>query len=63
MHEYTLKEFMELDVYKNADCVEYLGADLNEITYDPCSVHMLNAKVIKYNCASGGYLEIQLMLD
>ena len=54
----NLREFMKTDEYRNADFVEYIGADGVELE---CGVESMNdAMVIDYNQLSGGGLEIQL---
>lgn len=52
----NLKQFMETDIYKSADCVEYIGVDGMELEYDDI---LLYCKVLGHMC-SGGCLEIKL---
>lgn len=54
---WSLKEFMETDIYKNADVVEYIGVDGMSLKYEDDLLDF--ASVIDYK-KSGGYLEIKL---
>ena len=49
---------MKTDTYKNANCVEYIGVDGMELTYD--EDELMEYDVINHHIGSGGYLEIQL---
>ena len=53
-----LENFMNTDTYKNANCVEYIGVDGMELTYD--EDELIEYDVINHHIGSGGYLEIQL---
>lgn len=53
-----LENFMKTDTYKNANCVEYIGVDGKELTYDEDG--LMEYDVINHHIGSGGYLEIQL---
>lgn len=53
-----LKEFMKTDVYKNADCIEYVSNGI-EIEYDD---YLLNVRVTNHHKLSG-FLEIELDVD
>lgn len=52
----TLKEFMETDAYKEADCVSYVTGGVEIDEEEEC---LLNDTVGEYH-ASGGYLEVSL---
>lgn len=52
----NLKKFMETNIYKSADFIEYIGIDGMEIDYENC---LLDSKVINHNW-SNGHLEIQI---
>ncbi len=54
----NLKEFIETDIYKDAACISYIGADGMEIDND--SKVLLDCTVLDYYKSSGGYLEIKL---
>ena len=54
----SLREFMETDTYKYADCVEYIGVDGMELTDDDMEI-LLDCIVLNHRM-DGGYLEIQL---
>lgn len=53
-----LENFVKTDTYKSANCVEFIGCDGMELSYD--EVQLLEFDVINYHIGSGGYLEIQL---
>lgn len=55
-----LKEFMQTDVYKNADAVCYIGIDGSEIDEDESD--LMHKAVTGYNVGSGGRLEIELKI-
>lgn len=57
----NLREFMETDTYKYADCVEYVGVDGMELTSDNDEDMeiLLDCTVLNHRL-DGGYLEIQL---
>ena len=54
----SLREFMETDIYKYADCVEYIGIDGMELNDDDMEI-LLDCTVVNHRL-DGGYLEIQL---
>lgn len=54
----SLREFMETDTYKYADCVEYIGVDGMELPYDDMEI-LLDCTVLNHRL-DGSYLEIQL---
>lgn len=53
-----LDDFVKTDVYKSANCIEYIGVDGMELPYDEDD--LMEFDVINYHIGSGGYLEIQL---
>lgn len=53
-----LEDFIKTDVYKNANCVEYIGVYGMELPYD--EDELMEYDVINHHTGSGGYLEIQL---
>lgn len=53
-----LKELIETDIYKESDCVEYIGTDGMEI--DTNEEELTNCTVLDFYRSSGGYLEIKL---
>lgn len=53
-----LDDFVKLDVYENANCIEYIGVDGMELPYDEDD--LMEYDVITHYIGSGGYLEIQL---
>lgn len=56
---WSLKEFMETDIYKNSDVVEYIGVDGMSLKYVEEDDLLDFASVIDYK-KSGGHLEIKL---
>lgn len=54
----SLREFMETDTYKYADCVEYIGVDGMELPTDDMEI-LLDCTVLNHRL-DGGYLEIKL---
>jgi len=53
-----LKEFIKTDIYKESDCIEYVGTDGMEIDMD--EEKLTDYTVLGYHKSSGGYLEIRL---
>lgn len=53
-----LYDFVSTDVYKNANCIEYIGVDGMELPYD--EDELLEYDVLDHHMGSGGYIEIQL---
>lgn len=53
-----LEDFVKTGNYKNAVCIEYIGVDGMELSYD--EEELLKYDVINHHIGSGGYLEIQL---
>lgn len=54
----TLENFINTDTYKNSNCVEYIGVDGMELSYN--EDELMEYDVISHHIGSGGYLEIQL---
>lgn len=54
----NLKEFIKTDIYKESDCVKYIGID--GISIDDDEKELLDYTVLGYYKSSGGYLEIKL---
>lgn len=52
----NLKKFMETNIYKSADSIEYIGMDGMEIDYED---YLLDSKVIDHKW-SNDHLEIQI---
>lgn len=53
-----LADFMKEDIYKDACCIEYIGADGMELNEN--EEELLHCDVMQYHKCSGGCLEIML---
>lgn len=53
-----LEDFAKTDVYKNADCIEYIGVDGMDLPYNEDK--LLEYDVLDHHMGNSGYLEIQL---
>ena len=49
-----LEDFVKTGNYKNAVCIEYIGVDGMELSYD--EEELLKYDVINHHIGSGGYL-------
>lgn len=53
-----LADFVKTDVYKNVNCIEYIGIDGMELLYDQDD--LMKYDVIACHIGNSCYLEIQL---